>query len=103
MADEWGAAGAGAASGAATGAAVGILGGPLGTAIGAGAGALVGGAVGYFSGMSRSRAAKARQREYEAALAAAFYRQQELQRKTREVQEWQSRETAAAQQAQRDS
>ena len=81
MADEYGAAGAGAASGAAAGAVAGsVIPGP-GTAIGAGVGALVGGVSGYLGGLGAKKRRKAQEkarREYQAALAQ--YQQRELAR-----------------------
>lgn len=81
MADEYGAAGAGAASGAASGAAAGSAFGPVGFGVGAGVGALVGGASGYLGGLGAKKRRKAQEkarREYQAALAQ--YQQQELAR-----------------------
>lgn len=82
MADEYGAAGAGAASGAASGAVAGTMIAPgVGTAIGAGVGALVGGASGYLGGLGAKKRRKAQEkarREYQAALAQ--YQQRELAR-----------------------
>ena len=73
MADEYGAAGAGAAGGALTGAAVGTMVMPgVGTAVGAGLGAVVGGASGYLGGKGakkRRKALEAERQKYQRALA----------------------------------